>query len=117
MGTGKNILNGGFIFVVLLILLQYCVPKRYGGLALYTLRDEMAQDPLSTLNQVADDGYAYVEAAGYTDGKFYGMAPAEFKNSLNDLGLRPLSSHQGSVNLENADAMIADVKAAGFEYF
>lgn len=117
MGTGKNILNGGFIFVVLLILLQSCVPKKYGGLALYTLRDEMAQDPLSTLNQVADDGYAYVEAAGYTDGKFYGMAPAEFKNSLNDLGLRPLSSHQGSVNLENADAMIADVKAAGFEYF
>jgi sugar phosphate isomerase/epimerase len=31
--------------------------------------------------------------------------------------LKPVSTHQGTVNLQNADAMIADVKAAGFEYF
>jgi sugar phosphate isomerase/epimerase len=33
------------------------------------------------------------------------------------MGLNPISTHQGSVTLDNADAMMADVKAAGFQYF
>ncbi|MDO6517959.1 sugar phosphate isomerase/epimerase family protein [Zobellia uliginosa] len=89
----------------------------YGGLALYTLRDDMASDAETTLGAVADAGYKYIEAAGYEDGKFYGMTPFEFKKKLKELGLKPISSHQGSVTLENADAMIADVKEAGFKYF
>ncbi|OWW25607.1 sugar phosphate isomerase [Zobellia sp. OII3] len=89
----------------------------YGGLALYTLRDDMASDVESTLRAVADAGYKYIEAAGYEDGKFYGMTPLEFKKKLKELGLKPISSHQGSVTLENADAMIIDVKTAGFKYF
>ncbi|SIS75111.1 Sugar phosphate isomerase/epimerase [Zobellia uliginosa] len=89
----------------------------YGGLALYTLRDDMASDAETTLRAVADAGYKYIEAAGYEDGKFYGMTPLEFKKKLKELGLKPISSHQGSVTLENADAMIADVKEAGFKYF
>ena len=91
--------------------------EKYGGLALYTVRDAMGNDASATLEAVAEAGYAYIEAAGYNDGKFYGMAPADFKSYLEGLGLKPMSSHQGSVTLENADAMIADVKAAGFEYF
>ncbi|WP_289062582.1 sugar phosphate isomerase/epimerase [uncultured Zobellia sp.] len=89
----------------------------YGGLALYTLRDDMASDAKTTLKAVADAGYKYIEAAGYNDGKFYGMTPAEFKSTLKEMGLKPISSHQSTVTLENADAMIADVKAAGFKYF
>lgn len=91
--------------------------KKFGGLALYTVRDAMSKDPKGTLKAVADAGYAYIEAAGYANGKFYGMAPAEFKAYLKSLGLTPKSTHQGSVTLENADQMIADVAAAGFEYF
>lgn len=90
---------------------------KFGGLALYTLRDQMATNPKETLKEVADIGYKYIEAAGYQDGKFYGMEPAEFKAYLDEIGLIPLSTHQGSVTLENADEMIKDVKAAGFEYF
>jgi sugar phosphate isomerase/epimerase len=45
------------------------------------------------------------------------MSPAEFKKVLKELGLKPISTHQGAVTLDNADVMIADVKAAGFEYF
>ncbi|WP_289039421.1 sugar phosphate isomerase/epimerase [uncultured Zobellia sp.] len=89
----------------------------YGGLALYTLRDDMASDAKTTLKSVADAGYKYIEAAGYNDGKFYGMTPSEFKSTLKEIGLKPISSHQSTVTLENADAMIADVKAAGFKYF
>nr|WP_086476248.1 sugar phosphate isomerase/epimerase [Arenibacter amylolyticus] len=90
---------------------------QFGGLALYTVRNDMKQDAKATLQAVADAGYKNIEAAGYADGKFYGMAPADFKAYLNKLNLRPISAHQGSVTLENADAMMADVKAAGFEYF
>jgi len=91
--------------------------EKFGGLALYTVRQEMNKDPLETLEKVAEAGYAYVESAGYRKGKFYEMEPSEFNSKLKSLGLQPLSAHQGSVTLENADAMIADVKAAGFTYF
>ncbi len=90
---------------------------KFGGLALYTVRDAMGEDARATLKEVADAGYENIEAAGYADGKFYNMAPDAFKSYLEELGLNPISTHQGSVTLENADAMMADVKAAGFEYF
>ncbi|MDT7829343.1 sugar phosphate isomerase/epimerase [Pricia sp. S334] len=91
--------------------------ERLGGLALYTVRDAMGDNPKETLQKVARAGYKNIEAAGYKDGTFYGMAPKDFKSYVDSLGLAPVSTHQGSVNLENADAMMADVKAAGFEYF
>lgn len=90
---------------------------KIGGLALYTVRDAMGKDAKATLKAVADAGYENIEAAGYEDGKFYNMSPQEFKSLLNDLDLIPISTHQGSVTLDNANAMMADVKAAGFEYF
>ena len=54
----------------------------FGGLALYTVRDDMSKNALETLKAVADAGYAYVEAAGYSDGKFYGMEPQDFNKTL-----------------------------------
>jgi sugar phosphate isomerase/epimerase len=89
----------------------------FGGLALYTVRDSMASNPKATLKAVADAGYAYVESADYAEGKFYGMTPAEFKSLLDSLGLKAISAHMGMVTLENADQLIADVKAAGITYF
>ncbi|WP_111307071.1 sugar phosphate isomerase/epimerase family protein [Confluentibacter sediminis] len=91
--------------------------EKFGGLALYTLRDEMALSPKDVLKEVANIGYKYIESAEYSDGKFYGMSPLEFKNYLNEIGLIPMSAHQGTVTFENADKMIEDVKAAGFKYF
>ncbi len=91
--------------------------EKFGGLALYTVRDDMGKDAKATLQAVADAGYKNIEAAGYEDGKFYNMSPAEFKSLLQELDLTPISTHQGSVTLENAYAQMADVKAAGFEYF
>lgn len=90
---------------------------KFGGLALYTVRDAMGEDAKATLQSVADAGYKNIESANYDDGKFYNMSPKDFSALLKELGLTPISTHQGSVTLENADAMMADVKAAGFEYF
>lgn len=91
--------------------------NKFGGLSLYTVRNEMGTDPKGTLKKVADIGYKSIEAADYKDGKFYGMTPEEFKKELKDLGLTPLSAHMGSVTLSNADKQIADIKAVGFKYF
>ncbi len=92
-------------------------PANSAGLALYTVRDSMATNPKVTLTAVADAGYVNVEAAGYAEGKFYGMAPADFKAYLDSLGLKAKSAHMGMVNMENADQLIADTRAAGIEYF
>ncbi|MES2519885.1 MAG: sugar phosphate isomerase/epimerase [Bacteroidota bacterium] len=91
--------------------------KKWGGMTLYTVRNEMGKDPKATLKEVADLGYKYIEAVDYKDGKFYGMTPDEFKSYLKSLGLIPISVHMGSMTLDNADKLVADVKAAGFKYF
>ncbi len=88
-----------------------------GGLALYTVRDAMEADAKATLKTVAETGYANIEAAGYKDGMYYNMTPADFKAYLTELNLKPISTHQSSVTLDNADLEMASAKAAGFTYF
>ena len=90
---------------------------QFGGLALYTVRNEMGADAKATLKSVADIGYKNVEAAGYKDGKYYNMTPQDFNAYLKELNLNPVSTHQSAITLDNADVMFADAKAAGFEYF
>ncbi|WP_437395897.1 sugar phosphate isomerase/epimerase family protein [Flagellimonas lutimaris] len=109
--------KGIFTFAFALFTITFYAQDNFGGLALYTVRDNMGEDAKATLQKVADAGYAYIEAAGYNEGKFYGMEPQEFKSYLKSIGLTPVSTHMGGVTLENADQQIADTKAAGFEYF
>ena len=105
-----------FIFQ-LFISMGLNAQSSFGGLALYTLRDDLSVALEKTLQQVSDEGYDYIEAASYNDGKFYGLSPVAFKSLLASMNLKPVSTHQGSVTLDNADQMIEDVKAAGFTYF
>jgi len=93
------------------------VNERLGGLALYTVRDAMGEDAKTTLKTVAETGYQNIEAAGYADGKYYNMSPMDFKSYLEELDLNPISTHQSSVTLDNADVEMAHAKEAGFEYF
>ncbi|WP_026809432.1 sugar phosphate isomerase/epimerase family protein [Arenibacter latericius] len=113
----KTRLSNFLLSLLLLGIFMGNAQEKFGGLALYTVRNDMNKDVKATLKAVADAGYKNIEAAGYADGKFYNMSPTDFKEYLEEVGLNPLSAHQGSVTLENADAMMADVKAAGFEYF
>ncbi|MDA8595283.1 sugar phosphate isomerase/epimerase [Flavobacteriaceae bacterium] len=109
----KNI----FTLLAFLCLFNTQAQDQFGGLALYTLRADMGNNPEQTLKDVSDIGYAYVEAAGYQNETFYGMSPQDFKSLLAENNLKGISTHQGGATPENIDQMIADVKAAGFEYF
>ena len=103
--------------IVLVGMFMANAQQKIGGLALYTVRDDMGADVKATLMAVAEAGYKNIEAASYKDGKFYNMSAKDFSSLLKKVGLKPISTHQGGVTLENADKMIADVKAAGFKYF
>ncbi len=114
----KRIITKGILALAsMLFTTTFYAQESFGGLALYTVRENMGEDAKATLQKVADAGYAYIEAAGYADGKFYGMDPQDFKSYVESIGLTPVSTHMGGVTLENADQQIADTKAAGFEYF
>ncbi|SEK75592.1 Sugar phosphate isomerase/epimerase [Maribacter orientalis] len=115
--TLNNILKCILLAIFMCGTITTYAQKKFGGLALYTVRDDMGTNAKATLQAVADAGFKNIEAAGYEDGKFYNMSPVEFKKLLKSLKLKPISTHQGSVTLENADQMMADVKAAGFKYF
>lgn len=91
--------------------------KPFGGLALYTVRDSMMKNTRATLQKVADAGYVNIEPSIYDKGKFYNLSTTDFKALLTELKLNPISTHQGTVNFENIDQQIADVKAVGFKYF
>jgi sugar phosphate isomerase/epimerase len=67
--------------------------KEIVGIQLYSVRDEMKLNPLSTLNQLAKMGYRHVEHANYVDRKFYGYSALEFKKILSDLGIKMPSGH------------------------
>ncbi len=67
--------------------------KKSIGIQLYSVRDEMKNNPLGTLQKVAAMGYKNVEHANYVNGKFYGYEPKEFRKVLDDLGLSMPSGH------------------------
>jgi sugar phosphate isomerase/epimerase len=85
------------------------------GLQLYTVRKEIENNLVGTLKQVAEIGYNAVELANYSNGKFYGLNPKEFKKITDDLGLKILSTHN-ALNPENVQKSIEDCKTLGIEY-
>ena len=107
------------LYFILIIMFCSCTSKeseKLGGVNLYTFRNEMAQNPKNVLEQISAIGYKNIEDVGYTDGKFYGMAPIEFKEYLNKVDLNPIASHQGGITYENADEIIAHLKTVGYAY-
>lgn len=105
---------------------QSCKSKQKNiGLQLYSIRDSIRKDVPGAIKKVADMGYKFVEPAGYSDGKFYDMEPAEFKALCEKNGIYVLSSHTGrqlpdSANYEETmawwDKCIDAHVAAGAKY-
>jgi sugar phosphate isomerase/epimerase len=96
-------------------------PKTFGlALQLYTIRDAMKKDAPGSLKKVSAIGYKYLELADYSNGKFYGYAPAEFKKMVNDLGMENLSSHAGidskGMSLDKVKKMAEDHAKLGVKY-
>lgn len=90
------------------------------GLQLYSIRDAMTTDVPGSLTKVSDLGYKYVELANYSDGKFYGYSPTEFKKMVSDLGMDVLSSHtqveSAGITLDNAKIMADAHAEVGVKY-
>ena len=63
------------------------------GLQLYTLRADFPKDPKGVLKQVAGFGYKQVESFEGSKGIFWGMTNKEFKEYLDDLDMKIVSSH------------------------
>ena len=77
------------------------------GLQLYTVRDEMAKNPIATLNKVKAMGYQDFELYGFDHEKeaYYGYKSSDFKTILDDLGLTASSCHYGfSEYLDSSDS-------------
>jgi len=98
---------------------------KYIGIQLYSVRDDMKKAPEETVAKVGEIGYSFVEAAGYSDGKFYGMEPADFTALVEKSNMDFLSSHTGqdlpdSANWDKTmawwDACIDAHVAAGVKY-
>ena len=96
------------------LLASPLLPKKT-GLALYTIRDAMREDPAAALEEAASIGYNWVEAADHRDRKFYGYEPKEFGKLVKKTGMVPLSSHS-QILPENHEQMIDDAAEAGMKY-
>lgn len=100
-----------------------CKPDRKSlgvGIQLYTLRDAMTADTPGSLKKLSDLGYKNLELANYSDGKFYGFAPKDFKKIVGDLGMNILSSHTqveaAGITIDNAKKMADDHAELGVKY-
>jgi sugar phosphate isomerase/epimerase len=100
-------------------------PAKVIGLQLWSVKDDMKTDAKATIAKVGAMGYQFIEAAGYGDGKFYGIEPTEFKALAEANKLTFLASHTGqglpdSVKWAETmawwDTCIAAHKAAGVSY-
>jgi sugar phosphate isomerase/epimerase len=102
----------GIISVLLLSLSP--VPKKNIGLQLYSIRDSIMKNVPAAIEKVAKMGYTFVEAAGYDNGKFYGMDPVAFRDLCKKNGIYVLSSHTGQAI--PADGNIDDHVAVGAKF-
>lgn len=68
---------------------------KYIGIQLWSVREAMNADAATTLQALGEMGYSFIEAAGYGNGQFYGMAPAAFRELVEANGMQFLASHTG----------------------
>jgi len=83
------------LVVLLTSIATACKPSQNKEMyiQLYSVRDAIKKDFHGSVKKLADIGFTGIEAAGYADGKFYGMSPADFRKSIEATGMKVLSSH------------------------
>jgi len=102
-------------------------PKYKMGYQLYSIRDEMAKDPIATLKALKAMGYEDFETYGYdtNNGTFYGHQAADFKTILDDLEITTSSGHYSFAPFLNrpdedlkrfVDQCITGAKAVNMKY-
>jgi len=69
--------------------------KKDISLQMYSLRDDLKKDVKGTIEKMGKMGFTSLEAAGFDNGKFYGMEPEAFKALIEANGMKLISSHTG----------------------
>ncbi len=94
------------------------------GIQLYTIRNQMQDNPEESLAKVAEIGYKLVEHATYSGTqKFYGKSVAEIRGILKSNGLKMLSGHyalgdsktKGTL-LNGWEKAVEDAQKVGLKY-
>src|SRR5262249_14675129 len=85
------------------------------GIQLWTVKDDMANDPKGVLKQLSSFGYKFVESFDNgPKGIYWGMTPAEFKKCLDDVNMTMVGTH---LVIENDfDKKLADATSIGLKY-
>lgn len=93
-------------------------PKMRPGIQIYSVRNQLKEDFQQTMKKVADTGYKIVEGYGLgSDGMYLGsVTPADYKKTVDDLGMSMISTHSGYFTADDASQMIDAAKASGVEY-
>jgi len=92
-------------------------PEKEMAVQLYSLRSLIGTPELFAKNheyvflRLAQMGYTGVEAISYADGKFSGLAPAEFRQEVEEAGLKIISSHANH-GLSQAELSSGDFSSA-----
>jgi sugar phosphate isomerase/epimerase len=80
------------------------------GLQLWTVKEEMAEDPSATLTKLAGFGYTSLESFEGDQGIFWGKSNKEFKKFVGGLGMKLVSSHcKIEENFERKAGLAAEI--------
>ncbi|WP_226390997.1 sugar phosphate isomerase/epimerase family protein [Penaeicola halotolerans] len=108
--------------------LQFCSPKQGDestntaakplldkfGIQLFTVKEEMLEDPAGTLKALASYGYQQIESCDQGKTIFWGMKHTEFKQVADDLGLEIVSTHADV--FANLEAQAEQAAEIGIQY-
>ena len=84
------------------------------GIQLYSVRDIIGADPKGVIKQLADLGYKEIEGYQGDQGVFWGMSPKEFKDYVDGLGTKFVSTHADTS--KDLEKLANDCAEAGLTY-
>lgn len=110
-----SVLAAGASSLVLLNQCSRAAESHYPfGIQLYTLRDDLPEDPEGVLQQLAQFGYSQIESFEGPLGMFLGKTPQAFAAFVQDLGMDLVASHC-SIE-EGFEQKAENAAAAGMRY-
>ncbi len=84
------------------------------GIQLYSVKEDMAIDPVATIRSLAGFGYKQLEGFDGGKGILWGMKPAEFKSLMTELQVEMVASHCNV--FENLETQAEQAVASGVKY-
>lgn len=84
------------------------------GIQLYTLRDDLPNNPKGVLKQLSAFGYKEIESYEGEQGMFWGLGNTGFKQYMDELGMKIVSSHCDF--RKDFERKAADAAAIGIGY-